>query len=122
VVGEKVYRRRARAETEITFPRLALHAAELAFEHPADGRPLRFEAPRPADLAALLEKLRRRPHVPRPAPRPAAADARRAAVRPRRGSGPARRSPKTKPRQPVPRDPGSAPGPSARLPRRQRKR
>ena len=32
--------------------RQALHAAELAFVHPADGRELAFTAPMPADLAA----------------------------------------------------------------------
>ena len=32
--------------------RQALHAAELAFAHPADGRTLDFSAPLPADLAA----------------------------------------------------------------------
>ena len=31
--------------------RQALHAAELAFAHPADGRPMAFAAPLPADLA-----------------------------------------------------------------------
>ena len=32
--------------------RQALHAAELAFAHPADGRAMRFVAPMPPDLAA----------------------------------------------------------------------
>jgi 23S rRNA pseudouridine1911/1915/1917 synthase len=40
------------------FPRQALHAASLAFPHPRTGAALRFEAPLPADLAALLETLR----------------------------------------------------------------
>ena len=31
--------------------RQALHAAELAFAHPADGRPMAFSAPLPGDLA-----------------------------------------------------------------------
>jgi 23S rRNA pseudouridine1911/1915/1917 synthase len=56
VLGDRVYRRRG-GEPPAPFPRLALHAAELAFHHPADGRPVRFQAPRPADLAALLNKL-----------------------------------------------------------------
>jgi 23S rRNA pseudouridine1911/1915/1917 synthase len=34
-------------------PRLFLHAAELAFDHPADGRAMRFQAPLPDDLAAV---------------------------------------------------------------------
>ena len=37
--------------------RPALHAAHLAFDHPADGRPLGFSAPPPADLAALIEAV-----------------------------------------------------------------
>ena len=39
------------------FPRQALHAAELGFEHP-DGGQVHFSAPLPADLAALLTALR----------------------------------------------------------------
>ena len=35
-----------------------LHAARLAFAHPADGRPLSFEAPLPADLQRVLDDLR----------------------------------------------------------------
>jgi 23S rRNA pseudouridine1911/1915/1917 synthase len=37
------------------FPRQALHASVLGFAHPVTGRTLRFEAPIPADLAALIE-------------------------------------------------------------------
>jgi 23S rRNA pseudouridine1911/1915/1917 synthase len=40
-------------------PRLALHAAELGFQHPITGEQLRFEMPLPADLQAFLERLRR---------------------------------------------------------------
>lgn len=40
------------------FARQALHAATLGFDHPATGEPLRFEAPPPADFAALLAALR----------------------------------------------------------------
>lgn len=39
------------------FPRQALHARELAFAHPDDGRLLSFESPLPADLAELLAAL-----------------------------------------------------------------
>jgi 23S rRNA pseudouridine1911/1915/1917 synthase len=39
------------------FPRPALHAWSLAFEHPAEGRPVRLLAPMPADLRALWEGL-----------------------------------------------------------------
>jgi 23S rRNA pseudouridine1911/1915/1917 synthase len=41
-----------------TFPRQALHAWRLGFAHPADGRPLQFEAPIPDDMAALIRQLR----------------------------------------------------------------
>jgi len=43
----------------IAFPRHALHARRLAFRHPADERPLQFEAPVPPDFADLLARLRR---------------------------------------------------------------
>ena len=33
-----------------------LHAAHLAFAHPADGRPVEFTSPLPEDLAAALER------------------------------------------------------------------
>jgi 23S rRNA pseudouridine1911/1915/1917 synthase len=36
-------------------PRLFLHAAELGFEHPVTGAPMRFQAPLPPDLAAVAE-------------------------------------------------------------------
>jgi len=38
--------------------RPALHAARLAFTHPATGARLEFEAPLPADLAQVLSRLR----------------------------------------------------------------
>ena len=41
-----------------TFPRQALHAAVLGFNHPVTGAPLRFEAPLPQDMAELLAALR----------------------------------------------------------------
>ena len=39
------------------FRRQALHAAELGFLHPIDGRPLHFTSPTPVDMAALLVEL-----------------------------------------------------------------
>lgn len=42
-------------------PRLALHAAELGFEHPITGEPLSFAMSLPADLAGLVDRLRGRP-------------------------------------------------------------
>lgn len=41
-----------------SFKRQALHAAALAFDHPLSGERLAFEAPPPADFAALLDALR----------------------------------------------------------------
>lgn len=64
VVGDRVYRRPDAPPFPIDVPRQALHAAELGFLHPADGRPLRFTAPRPADLERLLAALDR--HHPQP--------------------------------------------------------
>lgn len=40
------------------FPRQALHAYILGFEHPVTGEELHFEEPPPADMAELIEKLR----------------------------------------------------------------
>ena len=38
--------------------RQALHATSLGFEHPATGKPLRFESPAPEDFGRLLASLR----------------------------------------------------------------
>jgi 23S rRNA pseudouridine1911/1915/1917 synthase len=61
VCGDKVYCRRPNG-TEIpdpsAAPRLALHATELGFDHPAAGQHLHWEMPPPPDLANLLERLR----------------------------------------------------------------
>jgi 23S rRNA pseudouridine1911/1915/1917 synthase len=45
-------------ERPVAFERQALHALRLVFEHPVDRRALRFEAAMPADLAALIDRLR----------------------------------------------------------------
>ena len=47
----------AAAEAVAAFPRQALHAATLGFEHPVTGEALSFSAPLPADMAALLAIL-----------------------------------------------------------------
>ena len=47
------------AEAVRAFPRQALHAAVLGFEHPVSGATLRFEAPLPLDMEALLAALRK---------------------------------------------------------------
>jgi 23S rRNA pseudouridine1911/1915/1917 synthase len=58
LVGERRYVTAEAGETRILCPRQALHAQALAFRHPADDRPLRFEAPLPKDLQKLLATLR----------------------------------------------------------------
>jgi 23S rRNA pseudouridine1911/1915/1917 synthase len=73
IAGDPVYGRarrgRARAGStraanrhpgEPTLERPALHAAVLGFEHPVSGQRMRFEAPLPEDLRALLAWLRER--------------------------------------------------------------
>jgi 23S rRNA pseudouridine1911/1915/1917 synthase len=64
VVGDEVYggRRRkspARFAALSALARPFLHASTLSFAHPADGRPVTFEAPLPEDLVDLLAALRR---------------------------------------------------------------
>ncbi len=43
-------------------PRLALHAAELGFEHPVTKKPLHFESKLPRELAQWLSRFRNKPH------------------------------------------------------------
>jgi 23S rRNA pseudouridine1911/1915/1917 synthase len=57
----------AAAEAVRAFPRQALHAALLGFEHPISGAALRFEAPLPGDMAGLIDTLRNHPSRPRDA-------------------------------------------------------
>jgi 23S rRNA pseudouridine1911/1915/1917 synthase len=61
ILGDPVYghgrRVAGRMPAARGLERPALHAAELGFEHPDDGRPLHFEAPLPADLQELLDRL-----------------------------------------------------------------
>jgi 23S rRNA pseudouridine1911/1915/1917 synthase len=45
------------AELANSFPRQALHAAALGFEHPVTGEELEFTSPLPADMADLLAAL-----------------------------------------------------------------
>ena len=58
LVGEQRYVYGPDVLRSIEFPRQALHAHRLSFEHPVDGRPLTFVVPLPADLAALVKRLR----------------------------------------------------------------
>ena len=56
LVGDTVYRRGTRHG--ITFPRQALHAAELTLAHPASGETVTWRAAPPRDFKRLLEELR----------------------------------------------------------------
>jgi 23S rRNA pseudouridine1911/1915/1917 synthase len=66
VAGDSTYggtrtpssRRAAAREALASLERPALHAARLAFEHPASGKRCAFEAPLPADLERVLGALR----------------------------------------------------------------
>ena len=60
LVGEQRYIYGPDTLRTIAFPRQALHAFRLAFRHPDDDREMRFEAPMPDDLIALVTRLRRR--------------------------------------------------------------
>jgi 23S rRNA pseudouridine1911/1915/1917 synthase len=53
LVGDRQYGARLHS----TLRRQALHAHRVSFEHPGDGRSCRFEAPLPADLLPLAERL-----------------------------------------------------------------
>ena len=67
LLGDPVYLRRVPAAARLLpeparraaldFPRQALHAARLAFRHPATGVELRFETPPPDDFLALQRLL-----------------------------------------------------------------
>jgi 23S rRNA pseudouridine1911/1915/1917 synthase len=59
LVGEQRYIYGPDEIRPIDFPRQALHAHRLSFQHPTDGRELKFEAPLPEDFAGLLAQLRR---------------------------------------------------------------
>jgi 23S rRNA pseudouridine1911/1915/1917 synthase len=63
VVGDPMYggiHRRVPPELRAVqkLDRPFLHAARLAFTHPRDGRPMKFESPLPDDLARVIEQLR----------------------------------------------------------------
>jgi 23S rRNA pseudouridine1911/1915/1917 synthase len=57
LVGDPVYRRGAREN--LPFPRQALHATALEFDHPKTGKTMHWKAPLPTDMKQLLAKLRR---------------------------------------------------------------
>ncbi len=56
VVGDAVYGHRRQ---RLLQGRHFLHAARLRFSHPTTGEEVKFEAPLPPELAAVLERLRR---------------------------------------------------------------
>jgi 23S rRNA pseudouridine1911/1915/1917 synthase len=60
LIGDRRYGSAPDERRPISFGRQALHACRLSFDHPADGRALRFEAPVPEDLLDLLARLRTR--------------------------------------------------------------
>ncbi len=60
LVGERRYTYGDSSLRPIPFERQALHAYRLAFTHPVTGKPLRFEAALPEDMAGLLKVLRKR--------------------------------------------------------------
>ncbi len=63
IAGDPVYgraRRAGGAGADAGLERPALHAALLGFRHPRSGERLRFSAPLPSDLEALLAELERR--------------------------------------------------------------
>jgi len=55
IIGDAQYARNRRKPFD--FPRQALHAALLGFIHPVTGKKMKFEAPLPDDLIALIDKL-----------------------------------------------------------------
>jgi 23S rRNA pseudouridine1911/1915/1917 synthase len=59
LVGDATYgRRKSACATLDAFGRQALHAMRLGLLHPATHQPMEWEAPLPADFAALIERLR----------------------------------------------------------------
>ncbi len=61
LVGDPVYGRSRCGDVRLdAFARQALHACRLALIHPETHREMSWEAPLPADFAALLEQLRAR--------------------------------------------------------------
>ncbi|HXD87759.1 MAG TPA: RluA family pseudouridine synthase, partial [Urbifossiella sp.] len=61
VCGDKVYIKKLNGEVfedKSGSPRLALHATELGFTHPASAESLHWTMPLPTDLAKLIERLK----------------------------------------------------------------
>jgi 23S rRNA pseudouridine1911/1915/1917 synthase len=63
ICGEKVYNRKIAGPAlpdPSDAPRLALHAAELGFDHPHSGEAVHWEMPLPADLQGFLDQLQQK--------------------------------------------------------------
>jgi 23S rRNA pseudouridine1911/1915/1917 synthase len=58
VYGDTKYAPALTPEARSRVQRLALHAAMLGFDHPMDGRHLRFESPPPRDFQAIVSVFR----------------------------------------------------------------
>jgi 23S rRNA pseudouridine1911/1915/1917 synthase len=56
-VGDRLYGADPVLAARLGLTRQWLHAIRLGFAHPADGRPVEFTSPYPADLAAALDRL-----------------------------------------------------------------
>ena len=56
LVGDPVYRRGTRHG--LSFPRQALHAAELTLSHPGSGQSMTWRSPVPGDMKRLIAELR----------------------------------------------------------------
>jgi 23S rRNA pseudouridine1911/1915/1917 synthase len=58
VVGDDTYRARSGTRLDVPIDGLALHAAELAFDHPVTGLRVTFAVPLPQRMERLLSRLR----------------------------------------------------------------
>lgn len=57
VLGDPVYGPRPRLAEALGLERPFLHAAELAFDHPTSGAPVRLREPLPEDLGGVLDRV-----------------------------------------------------------------
>lgn len=71
IIGDPLYGRKRRfaksTESELReiiehFPRQALHASSLAFQHPGTGKKIEFSSDLPEDMKTLLDKLKQLTH------------------------------------------------------------
>jgi 23S rRNA pseudouridine1911/1915/1917 synthase len=58
LAGDRAYGADPRLAGALGLTRPFLHAWRLAFQHPADGRPVEVSEPVPDDLEDVLERLR----------------------------------------------------------------